>query len=1544
MADQIVTNHLISSAYLVEQGYEVNTNPSIGIIPSATYGSGGAATWTYPLELTNVLVTSLDQITVTGANKDGAFGWGQTWSVVYKYETDHLGNAVEGHWIFGSGNSSATAAAVIAFTLIGTTPSVVWKRMNATNGLTSVNGDGNYTTSAADLARVINELELTSTYSLTSQAWKQVSNSYGVNELEFTTTVSLADLLASGVTQTEIDNIVTENDIALTEIKIHSDFTISDGTNSSVFATTDADYTSTTFAAKLTTDLGNTVTVGGDLTTTDSTPYYRLYLQFADAVTLTGMPAYIFNIPFSDFSVGAGGQVNLRNVSLDAQMTIEANSSTPIPFGLFEQSQYVSNIITQTGYIALNLDTSIIATNYGTAVIAGSGNVDYAGSVSVFQRDNTASSGWTQLGGQINGVIADKSPYHNLNIGFGFYGINISDDGQFVSASSLRNSVGGSNTEPQHPTEDFHGYLQVWKRDSTATIGWVPYGNTIVGYLHQDRGFIHFLSGDGTTLVVSPASGTNYPNGYVEVFKYSTPDLIGGTWIKQGDRFTNTDGYVVCSGISYDGTIIAMSNPTFATNNGRVQIFERNLSETSGWLQVGQDIVGSSAEKFGAITKMSKTGELFACISSEYLSGSIKSRVSVYKRDISNLTTGWSPMGTIDNPDSRSTGSSSSSYTFADINIDGVGNTIIITLPQYSLDDPFTPIGRVLVYKYDINETIWKPIITNNPTTGGTDPITGTTTAERVGAKTALSSDGLVLFATSNTTGNSADMIKVYTIPHDKVNSSSSTIPAGNHFINNFVSTIETDLVDYTLSYDASNALITFDGLSQDISMSITSTDTTVFDTSITEITVAANTLPFITYGQPDPTLANYIENGITISEFISNGYTIPQILAGGAVPDWDYVTDANHFDQSYVKGFTSVHGSVVIRNDNKLIMNGELSLGGNLTVNPAPPLTTNYILTSDDLIAKGFGRYTASTSATTGLFYGIIPSVKWGGSDWLQDDGTPIGKCELTGVTVTSLDDIEVTATKYIQTSRPESDVMHLICKYPTGASGGAGVDGPGYWLFGHGTSTYTRAALIQFTLNGTTPSVQWIRRHNGNDIKYGTTESGWTNPDTDDSNWTSSAARLIEFFNTGWPNTLWHPHDNHYSLFDLEYNTTAVQPQGTTSFTNDMTLKSNLFMGEDISTTGNVYVGGDLSVNGQFSGNFADGIIPLAAIEGGGGGGAIEISGSVTVTRDVSFNGPTVDVTLPSILSQPIFVPENLLVVQSNNRLLQPYPIELTNVSINSLSEIEPAGTNSQADSLFAGAPVNQGGVGRSCVYYKYRVDSNGNPLEGNWLFGTNDDGYIKTIRIAFTLNGTTPSVKQLAWSHDNRYGVDNNIDYLASEEALTSLWHLWADNTAGANVYSLDRFSFITNVEGKLQVNQIGFNDGTTMSTHDDNILSGTFAGANAVFKDSTFTSVTCEGAATATTVTQSSDYRIKENVTELNETDTVDDLVPIQYNNTNSGNHEFGLLAHELQEIYPHLVNGEKDGDEYQQVHYNGLIGVLVKEVQELKQRLSLLNNR
>ena len=100
----------------------------------------------------------------------------------------------------------------------------------------------------------------------------------------------------------------------------------------------------------------------------------------------------------------------------------------------------------------------------------------------------------------------------------------------------------------------------------------------------------------------------------------------------------------------------------------------------------------------------------------------------------------------------------------------------------------------------------------------------------------------------------------------------------------------------------------------------------------------------------------------------------------------------------------------------------------------------------------------------------------------------------------------------------------------------------------------------------------------------------------------------------------------------------------------------------------------------------------------------------------------------------------------------------------------------------------------------------------------------------------------------------------------------------------------------------------------------------------------------GAVNATSYNSPSDYRIKKDVVTLDETFTVDKLRPVTYNNTKLDKQDIGLIAHELQEIYPFLVNGEKDGENLQSVNYTGLIAILIKEIQELKERVKKLEGK
>ena len=72
--------------------------------------------------------------------------------------------------------------------------------------------------------------------------------------------------------------------------------------------------------------------------------------------------------------------------------------------------------------------------------------------------------------------------------------------------------------------------------------------------------------------------------------------------------------------------------------------------------------------------------------------------------------------------------------------------------------------------------------------------------------------------------------------------------------------------------------------------------------------------------------------------------------------------------------------------------------------------------------------------------------------------------------------------------------------------------------------------------------------------------------------------------------------------------------------------------------------------------------------------------------------------------------------------------------------------------------------------------------------------------------------------------------------------------------------------------------------------------------------------------------------------------VDNLNPVKYTNTKTQRQDVGFIAHELQEVYPFLVNGTKDGEQLQSVNYIGLIGILTKEIQEIKERVKILEEK
>jgi hypothetical protein len=96
-------------------------------------------------------------------------------------------------------------------------------------------------------------------------------------------------------------------------------------------------------------------------------------------------------------------------------------------------------------------------------------------------------------------------------------------------------------------------------------------------------------------------------------------------------------------------------------------------------------------------------------------------------------------------------------------------------------------------------------------------------------------------------------------------------------------------------------------------------------------------------------------------------------------------------------------------------------------------------------------------------------------------------------------------------------------------------------------------------------------------------------------------------------------------------------------------------------------------------------------------------------------------------------------------------------------------------------------------------------------------------------------------------------------------------------------------------------------------------------------------------TSVSYNTSSDYRLKQDLKDFKGLDLISAIKTYDYEWKADNKRAYGVLAHELQEVLPQAVFGEKDGKEMQGVDYSKIVPILVKAIQELTQKVNTLNN-
>ena len=100
-----------------------------------------------------------------------------------------------------------------------------------------------------------------------------------------------------------------------------------------------------------------------------------------------------------------------------------------------------------------------------------------------------------------------------------------------------------------------------------------------------------------------------------------------------------------------------------------------------------------------------------------------------------------------------------------------------------------------------------------------------------------------------------------------------------------------------------------------------------------------------------------------------------------------------------------------------------------------------------------------------------------------------------------------------------------------------------------------------------------------------------------------------------------------------------------------------------------------------------------------------------------------------------------------------------------------------------------------------------------------------------------------------------------------------------------------------------------------------------------------SITHNGSITAYNVT--SDYRLKDDFKDYNGLALISEIKTYDYEWKSNKSRMYGVIAHELQEVLPYSVTGDKDGEDMQSVDYSKIVPILVKAIQELTAKVEAL---